>query len=345
MSDVFSPQTLILFDLLNGYASPIMGHDQEQVIFKDARNDIIIKCEVGMINVLAGLMDIVYRNKTLTEYYIEIIKFNDYSIINLSKFMDHLESYNHSYQRYETTELFYWNYQMAINSLLARSINSVITISLDVETSGQDLIDNGMVELGARSLINNQRYLLGGFNQLIELPETCHWEKACIETFWNSNENLKIKMSKIKNKIGTMPPELVMKGFIKWCKEFILRGCANQQVNRIKFISDNCSFDVSWINYYLSKYAQHYPLHVFYDRYWSAVIDTSSYAFGVSKLSYESVNEIIERNNYFSEDQACRKQLNIPITIKPTTNHDHSAVNDATYIGEEHSIHMLYNIK
>lgn len=151
-------------------------------------------------------------------------------------------------------------------------------------------------------------------------------------------------MDNIKNKIGTVTPLIATNNFIRFCDEVLLLGCANGDVNRIKFINDNISFDMMWINYYLCKYANHFPLHVFYGRHWSSVIDTSSYALALSKMTYEKVNDEIKINGYFSEDKACRQALSISNILKPPVKHDHTALNDAIYIVYEHAIHMKHNV-
>lgn len=143
-----------------------------------------------------------------------------------------------------------------------------------------------------------------------------------------------------KNEIDTTmsTPESVMKRVVQWCDKF-----ADGDGNRIRFVSDCVGSDATWVSYYLSLYAQHLPLTVFFGPF-HALIDTSSYHQGVSRYDHNKVYSIEQTEGGYSEDKHCREALKIPDTVKPLSDHTHNAIDDAKHILSQHII-ILQSMK
>jgi hypothetical protein len=104
---------------------------------------------------------------------------------------------------------------------------------------------------------------------------------------------------------------------------------------RIFFITDTTSSDVSKLNYSLDCYG-YPPLHTFYGSY-KDVISTDSYALGACGVSYENIiDDTIERG-WFSVSGHCETVHGIE---RPRIEQIHNAADDALYMIQEHMIHI-----
>jgi hypothetical protein len=109
---------------------------------------------------------------------------------------------------------------------------------------------------------------------------------------------------------------------------------------RIKFLSDTVSFDSGLVNNYLDIYADHNPLHLFFENRFDDVVCTSNVAQGLSKVSHKEGLQIKRACGWYDRDETCRKKLKIPDTLQPTGEHNHDAVSDARFIAQEHVIQL-----
>jgi DNA polymerase III epsilon subunit-like protein len=238
---------------------------------------------------------------------------------------------------------------------------NAVLVAFDIETTGSRMMLHGMIELGAVAIDVNSN-VLSRFSVEIKLDEKRTWEKRCLEEFWcnkswktlpeETNEQklfkkekkrvykcLKQKVERVVKGEGHEPPK-AMKMFVEWMDEI----GAKYGEDNIQFISDTVSFDSSWINYYL-EYCDHAPLHIFFNNKFKDVICTRSYAQGISHISHQKARSIEVESNWYSRDNHCREILGIPNEIRPLALHDHTSVNDAQFIAEEHLIHVKYGCK
>ena len=235
--------------------------------------------------------------------------------------------------------------------------NSQILIAFDVECTGYDLMKHAMVELGAvvypfSSFLYNRIKLekeffdepLDRFDEIMNIPEDRGWEEKCVKEFWDNPKRPEYKQLKAKmDMINSCPnsPEKIMLNFVQWVKN-VVHLYADDDSSRIRFISDNAAYDATWISVYLCQYAHYFPLTVFFDNKFQAVIDTSSFHQGISRIDHNREKLIKIKSGHYSEDRLCRKILNIPENIAPKILHDHHAVNDADEIAQQHMIILAF---
>lgn len=165
-------------------------------LHQNTEKKIAVICYDNQAKILMGLLHIIYNEFTFDQY---LKNFKSNKNIDIFTHIDDISNYigdcvtiiniDESYDN----SIIYWDIDMIRQCFISRSTKDVIMVGLDVETSGQFLTSNGMVELGAAAILPNHDTILANFSQLIELQDDCVWEKACIDNFWNSNDTLKIK--------------------------------------------------------------------------------------------------------------------------------------------------------
>ncbi len=224
------------------------------------------------------------------------------------------------------------------------SPSGVIGIGFDVETTGGCMTKNAMTEFGAVAIAIedcDKRRVLARFEGHMMIPEGCGFEEKCEKEFWN--------VHKVQEKIQVLAcrqdPADVMRAFVAWV--FKIRDTyAGGEARRVRFITDAAYFDAAWMSHYLTKYADHDPMHTFFSdatkSRFKPVIDTNAFFRGVANigLRLEFDEELLYSR--FSCGKAVRLALSVPDDEKPDTPHDHRAVNDAQNIIEEYLIILRY---
>ncbi len=224
------------------------------------------------------------------------------------------------------------------------SPSGVIGIGFDVETIGGCMTKNAMTEFGAVAIAiedRDKRRVLARFEGHMRIPEGCGFEEKCEKEFWD--------VHKVQEKSQVLAcrqdPADVMRAFVAWV--FKIRDTyAGGEARRVRFITDAAYFDAGWMSHYLTKYADHEPMHTFFSdatkSRFKPVLDTNAFFRGVANVGLH--NEFAEEmlNSYFSARKAARLALSIPDDEKPYTEHDHRAVNDAQNIIEEYLIILKY---
>jgi hypothetical protein len=168
-----------------------------------------------------------------------------------------------------------------------------------VEATGDQLKKHAMIGLGVVAVDLATGKILSKFSQEIAMPKNKDWDIACVKRFWD-NDNFKLlrgdnpekskkratyellqsKRQRVAKGLGENPVK-VMNLFVSWV-ENILQNEVEGDSNRIKFLSDTVSFNSTWINYYLSKYIDREPLHLFFDNKFADVCNTTSFHQGLS---------------------------------------------------------------
>lgn len=215
--------------------------------------------------------------------------------------------------------------------------DDVIVVSFDIETIGQYMDKNAMVELGAVAFVGDgqEMRVIGTFEGHLAIPEGCGFEGRCEKEFWDVHKAGEKQLVQD----CTIPPEITMLAFRSWVHELHKRCIPNETrpERRIRFASDAVYFDAAWVSYYLSKFADHPVLHQFFSTEekgsFMPVLDTNSYNRGIAKATLEQELKAMRGpTGWFSSDSAMLDALGLA-TCKPPVSHDHRAVNDAHAIG------------
>jgi len=219
-------------------------------------------------------------------------------------------------------------------------------IGLDIEASGQRLSKHAMVGLGAAVIRVSDRKKVAEFSSEMNIPKELGWEQRCLNEFWDNKETdgfeeLQAYKKRINNN-ECEEPAVAMKRFVSWLRNDVLKDIAKGDYQVLDFVSDTTSFDLTWINYYLDKYTDEGPLHLFWDNHFRDVIQANSYAQALARLNPLHCYVIDQIDGWCSKTKEARKMLRIPDDIKPDAPHDHKAVHDAQNIAEELLIQMNF---
>jgi oligoribonuclease (3'-5' exoribonuclease) len=128
-------------------------------------------------------------------------------------------------------------------------MESKVFLGMDIETTGQYLGVNAMIALGMVVLDENLQQL-ESFSIFLE-EDGAEREQRCMDEFWAERKELFEKIME-----QAIDPEEAMNAMVDW-----LLGVEKKYANRLVVLSDNPSFDVAWINYYLAKYTKHPMLY------------------------------------------------------------------------------------
>jgi len=181
-------------------------------------------------------------------------------------------------------------------------------LGLDVETSGQSLRHNFMIQIGL-SLINTETYeVINKFSSYISQPNGTVWEERCVKEFWSKYPD---QWERAKNGIKNAPDEIEVS---KQIMEFI--GKCPQ--NDICLVVDTPGFDISWFDLLISHQDKSH-LYIFNDKYNDA-IEVSSWYLGTGFVCDPNASSKKTILNTIQEKE-------FP---KWSVVHDHNAANDAT---------------
>lgn len=139
----------------------------------------------------------------------------------------------------------------------------VVVLAIDIETSGSLLGHNGILSIGA-SLQNLDRKEIESFFVNMQLVDGRSFEESCRRDFWDKNPIILEFVSQ-----QAVHPTQGMKAFGAFIDN------AQRTYPNLIVVSDNPSFDIAWIDYYLSVYGDRKPLRYNaidgkYDMIWDA---------------------------------------------------------------------------
>lgn len=118
-----------------------------------------------------------------------------------------------------------------------------VYLGIDIETTGQNLFRNAMIEIGA-SLMDETGEEIENVNLCLEMPPGTEFEKKCLDTFWIDHQE---QLMRIKNLC--IRPKIQMMKFADWIDKLDLKYGASLEI-----LGDFALFDFAWINVYLSRY-------------------------------------------------------------------------------------------
>ena len=187
-----------------------------------------------------------------------------------------------------------------------------IICAIDIETSGPNIIKNGIISIGyCIGSINGKVLIKKRINMLLD--NECSFDNDTLQNFWMKHLDIldKLRENQISPKDG-------MNEFIKDIDDY-------DSKYKLIIISDNVSFDISFVNYYLAKYLDRKPLSYKLNKYYRSIYDTDSYARGILNQNYDnlSVNDLDLIKKY-------------KLTITSKKSQAHYPDDDAFYIYELH---------
>ncbi len=239
---------------------------------------------------------------------------------------------------YPTVSAWYWSDN-------DHTPTKVIGIALDVETTGPCMTKHAMTEFGAVAIAledHSERRVLAHFEGHMKIPEGCKFEALCEKEFWDVHK----PEEKQRALACQAEPADVMHSFIDWVRT-VKDRYANGEARQVRFLCDAAYFDAGWISHYLTKYANHNPLHTFFSEpgksRFKPVIDTNAFFRGVARIDLNDELDVeMGPDGRFSSSKAARKVLGIPDNEKSDVEHDHRAVHDAESIIKEYLIVCKY---
>ncbi len=188
----------------------------------------------------------------------------------------------------------------------------IITLSVDIEASGPNYTKHGILGLGWCTRDSAGNIKSGQINMY--LPEGADFEQKCWEEFWSKNLPVLHKL-----KENAVSPLEGITAFINLLDQL-------EQDNDVMIITDNPSFDISYLNYYLATYLNRNPLT--YDSFgnYRPIFDTDCYTRGVLHMQYD---------NKWTSDSDIIAHLNIDTSEFAA--HTHTPESDATRICQLHA--------
>lgn len=181
-------------------------------------------------------------------------------------------------------------------------------LAMDIETSGSSLTQNGIVSIGC-SLQDQYSNELGTFQVNLTLPENCVYEERCLREFWLKNPRAHEFVQK-----DALPPDTAMEMF----REFL--GSAEADYPDLMVVSDNPSFDIAWLNFYLSQYTNRLPLNY------------------SEKGEYRAIWDLLSMRKSLVSVQSGELVSHCGLTEKPASKsrwkYDHTPLNDARFIAD-----------
>lgn len=158
-------------------------------------------------------------------------------------------------------------------------------IGLFVGTTDESLILHALVGLTGCVIRASDKKVMSTFAIEMNIPDDKNWGSFVLRKMWDSND---IKLLEFKNRVSNRKakdPELAMRKFTKWLRQDVLK-IANGDPSVLYFITETCSFDSTWINYYLDLYIDEAPLHIFWgEDHYRDVICSKDFAMGLGRFS------------------------------------------------------------
>jgi hypothetical protein len=190
-----------------------------------------------------------------------------------------------------------------------------VFFAVDIETTGPKFSKNAIIAIGYCAGTLDGEILL---KKCIKLElDGRSFDPECVKQFWSKYPTL---LSDLQTN-----PMSVKDGLTEFVNDLDTLNSTYQVI----IISDNPSYDLGFLNYYLDCYLDRYPLNYIKGDggLYRPVFDTDAYTRGLMKMDYTSL---------WTSDSAVRSQLGFE--IPSTVIHDHHPENDAEYIYQQHRL-------
>lgn len=216
-------------------------------------------------------------------------------------------------------------------------------LSIDIETSGPSMVHNFMPCFGAAFIDVEQCKVLEQRLFWIAQPEGSEWDAETVRSFWNTSENQTWYHEVLDRQESSTLPSLseTMGDFVDWVQNHLYSKYAEphrSHNNVVQLISDNPSYDLGWLSYYLALGTDGRVPHVQYllnNRFNGRPIDTRSFCDGVRhKLHGPSFTRSDRYRQPRTVTQALRvSQWKKHILGEMGVRYDHNPKHDAVVIG------------
>jgi len=193
-----------------------------------------------------------------------------------------------------------------IFALLGERAVSGHVLGIDVETSGSSYIRHGILSIGC-SLQDENSVELRCFEVNVSLPDDRGYEEECLQNFW-----LKHPEAHQYVQLNSKYPREAMQEFCQFL------NLVEREYPNVMLISDNPSFDISWINVYLSAYTERKPLNYSLSGEYRMIWDSAS-----TQKTWMSI-----KTGDFDSRHGHVKKLGFTSRWE----HDHKVLNDARRI-------------
>lgn len=191
-----------------------------------------------------------------------------------------------------------------------------IFCAIDIETTGPNILKHGIISIG---------YCIGNITGQIYLKKRINLKLDDNITFDSDTEKFWYKHISILEllKLNQIMPKDAMELFIKDIDKY-------DSIGKLIIISDNITFDLGFLNYYLAKYIDRLPLTYKFGKEFRPVYDIDSYARGILRKDYSSI---------WTNDYVLEKRFKFK--IKRNIDLIHTPDNDAEYIYNLHRMTLL----
>ncbi|XWV26889.1 hypothetical protein QJ857_gp0161 [Tupanvirus soda lake] len=185
----------------------------------------------------------------------------------------------------------------------------IVLFAIDIETNGPNMFQHEIISIG---------YCVGNINgkvfekHRINFKYTSAFSDSCWK-FWSKFADVLNDLKK-----DALEPQLAIKEFIDVLDRY-------DDAYDVRIITDNPSYDTSFINFYLNRYLNRNPINYIKgnDDQYRCIFDTDSYSRGALKMDY---------TNPWIHDGNIIKKLNLNFDA----NHSHYPDEDAEYIYKFH---------
>jgi DNA polymerase III epsilon subunit-like protein len=196
------------------------------------------------------------------------------------------------------------------------SLDYPLLCAIDIETTGPNILKHGIISIGycigniLGNVILKKRINLSLDDNMCYYPET--------EKFWQKHF---VILDLLKNN-QKLPKDGIA--------EFITDIDLYDSQYKLIIISDNITFDLGFLNYYLAKYLDRLPLTYRLGKDFRPVYDIDSYARGILRKSYESI---------WTLDSDLEKKFKFKIKRNEVL--IHTPDNDAEYLYNIHRMTLI----
>lgn len=186
----------------------------------------------------------------------------------------------------------------------------IAILAIDIETNGPQMMKNEIISIG---------YCLGDTEgnilrkRRINFHFTSEFERSC-RVFWNKQSNILLELQR-----DQLENSLAIQTFIDDVDNF-------DGLYDLRIISDNPSYDLSFLNFYMSKYLDRLPINYIHNNgdSYRCIFCTDSYSRGVLGSDY---------TNPWTYDSDIIGKHKLLIDSK----HSHYPDDDAEYIYQLHT--------
>ncbi|XWV25552.1 hypothetical protein QJ856_gp0202 [Tupanvirus deep ocean] len=185
----------------------------------------------------------------------------------------------------------------------------IVLFAIDIETNGPNMFRHEIISIG---------YCVGNMDGVILEKNRINFKftSAFSDSCWNFWSKYTDVLDVLKR--DAVEPQIAIRKFIDILDQY-------DDVYDVRIITDNPSYDTSFINFYLNRYLDRNPINYIKgnDDQYRCIFDTDSYSRGVLRMDYI--------NPWISDSDVIKK-----LDLKFDANHSHYPDEDAEYIYKFH---------